>query len=90
MVAGVVAYALGGIQLDVTALIAKAVEGLALVMLLLSIIRTGREPEPEGPVPQPAVAVGARPVREHSAGRGRRSRGGGRPSRRRAARRTGA
>lgn len=90
MVAGVVAYALGGIQLDVTALIAKAVEGLALVMLLLSIIRTGREPEPEGPVLQPAVAVGARPVREHSAGRGRRSRGGGRPSRRRAARRTGA
>lgn len=90
MVAGLVAYALGGIQLDVTALIAKAVEGLALVMLLLSIIRPGREPEAEGPVSQPAVAVGAHPGREHSARRGRRSRGGGRPSRRRAARRTGA
>lgn len=90
MVAGVAAYALGGIQLDVTALIGKGLEGLALMLLLLAIIRTGRETEPGGPVPQPAVAVGARPAREHSARRGRRSRGGGRPSRQRAARRTGA
>lgn len=89
MVAGVVAFAVGGIQLDVTALIAKGLEGLALMLLLLAIIRTGREPEPEGPVTQPAVPVEVRPAAEHGARRVRRSRGGGRPSGRRAARRTG-
>jgi hypothetical protein len=90
MVAGVAAYAMGGVQLDVVALIGKGLEGLALALLLLAIIRTGLEIEPEGPVAQPAVAVGARPARERGARRVRRSRGGGRSSRRPAAKRTGA
>jgi hypothetical protein len=90
MVAGVVAYALGGVQLDVTALIAKALEGLALLLLLLAIIRTGRDAEPEGPVPLPSVAVEAPPAPGPGARRARRSRGGGRPSRRRTAKRAGA
>lgn len=77
MVAGMVAYALGGVQLDLTALIAKGLEGLALVLLLVAIIRTGLDAEPEGPVPQPAVAIGARLTRERGARQRRRSRGGG-------------
>ena len=77
MVAGMVAYALGGVQLDLTALIAKGLEGLALVLLLVAIIRTGLDAEPEGPVPRPAVAVGARPTRARGARQRRRSRGGG-------------
>src|SRR5262249_44414459 len=42
MVAGIVAYLVGGVQLDTTGLVAKGVEAIALVLLLVAIVRAAR------------------------------------------------
>jgi len=91
MVAGIVAYMLGGVQLDATALAAKGIEVLALVLLLVAIVRTGGQPEQDEPTSTSVVAVAAPPPARNKVGRHvrRRARGGGRQSRRRTASRSG-
>ena len=95
LVAGALAYLLGGVQLDGTALIAKGLEGVAVVLLLIAVLRApgepeaeGAAPEAEGAAPQPAADLEARPAHGHGARGTGRSRRGGRRSRRRPARRT--
>jgi hypothetical protein len=90
MVAGFVAYLLGGVQLDATALVGKALEGLALVLLLVAVIRSGGEPDPEETTPGPDPVLEVTPTGGHVPGPTRRSRRRGRRSRRHAARRTSA
>jgi hypothetical protein len=91
MVAGIVAYMVGGVQLDATALAAKGIEVLALVLLLAAIVRTGGQAEQEEPTSTSVVAVDGPPPARDNVGRQvrRRARGGRRQSRRRAASRSG-
>ncbi|HKB41678.1 MAG TPA: hypothetical protein VKD72_34960 [Gemmataceae bacterium] len=91
MGAGIVAYMVGGVQLDATALAAKGIEVLALVLLLAAIVRTGVLPEQEEPTSTSIVTVDAPPPARDNVGRPvqRRARGGGKQSRRRTASRSG-
>lgn len=88
MVAGIVAYMLGGVQLDATALAAKGIEVLALVLLLAAIVRAGGQLEEEEPTTPSVVAVDGQPPARNNVGRQvrRRARGGGRGGRRAASR----
>ena len=88
MVAGIVAYMLGGVQLDATALAAKGIEVLALVLLLAAIVRAGGQLEEEEPTTPSVVAVDEPPPARNNVGRQvrRRARGGGRGGRRAASR----
>jgi len=88
MVAGIVAYMLGGVQLDATALAAKGIEVLALVLLLAAIVRAGGQLEEEEPTTPSVVAVDGPPPARDNVGRQvrRRARGGGRGGRRAASR----
>jgi len=89
MVAGIVAYMLGGVQLDATALAAKGIEVLALVLLLAAIVRAGGQlDEEEEPTTPSVVAVDGQPPARNNVGRQvrRRARGGGRGGRRAASR----
>jgi len=88
MVAGIVAYMLGGVQLDATALAAKGIEVLALVLLLAAIVRAGGQLEEEEPTTPSVVAVDGPPPARNNVRRQvrRRARGGGRGGRRAASR----
>ena len=89
MLAGIGAYLLGGVQLDVTGLVAKGVEAIALVLLIAAIVRAGRRPEHQMPTSTSQIALDALPpAGGHSRGRGRHASGGGRRSRRRTASRS--
>ena len=66
MVAGIVAYLLGGVQLDTTALVAKGTEVLAPGLLLTAIVRAGGQTEV--PTSASPVAVDAPPPARDNVG----------------------
>lgn len=84
MVAGIVAYMVGGVQLDTTALVAKGIEVLAMGLLLTAIVRAGGQTDQEVPTSASLVAVDAPPPARDNVGRPvrRRARAGGRGRRR--------
>lgn len=88
MVAGIVAYMVGGVQLDTTALVAKGIEVLAMGLLLTAIVRAGGQTDQEVPTSASLVAVDAPPPARDNVGRRvrRRARAGGRGRRRTASR----
>lgn len=88
MVAGIVAYMVGGVQLDTTALVAKGIEVLAMGLLLTAIVRAGGQTDQEVPTSASPVAVDAPPPARDNVGRPvrRRARAGGRGRRRTASR----
>lgn len=88
MVAGIVAYMVGGVQLDTSALVAKGIEVLAMGLLLTAIVRAGGQTDQEVPTSASLVAVDAPPPARDNVGRPvrRRARAGGRGRRRTASR----
>ncbi len=91
LLAGMLAYALGGVQLDVTILAAKGVEALAVLLVVIALVRSRFWAEPEAleapPVLSPPEPV---PLQGRARRRSHRARAAGKPSRRRAGRRAGA